>query len=100
MTTQFVISPGHLPMSPDVKTRIHELSQRADRDYAHHVWISLREADHQGRGAMPIGVFRVEVIARGEGIFWHESSREPGLLFLRRPFSVAKSLENFLSGAV
>ena len=31
MTTQFVISPGHLPMSPDVKTHIHELSQRADQ---------------------------------------------------------------------
>ena len=30
---------------------------------------------------MPIGVFRVEVIAQGEGIFWHESSREPGFYF-------------------
>lgn len=100
MTTQFVINPAVRPIRPEVKTRIHALSEQADLAYAHHVWVSLREADHEGRGAMPIGMFQVDVIAQGEGIFWHESSREPGLLFLRRPFAVAQSLENFLSGAV
>jgi hypothetical protein len=66
---------------------------------AYLVWQTLRQEDN-GRGAAYIGLHGWTNIPKGEGLFWQESDKEPGLLYLKNPSAVRRALENFLSTQV
>ena len=88
------------PVSTRLLERIKYMAHLAERDDAHDVWMCLRRSDYFGRCVMHIGNYDVRLIPQGEGIFWHESTKENGCLFLLRPAAVADRLENFLDDGV
>jgi hypothetical protein len=68
-------------------SQAHNLSLQ----YAH--WDRLRVSNPSGTA-----VLDTAVIVRGEGIFWIESRKVPGLVFLFRPLRVLEALRRLDKG--